>query len=62
MGPGKKAFVRAYVLFALGFLTSACAFVYRALGDDMFALAFSLTAVVCVAAVMMHPGESQKVR
>ena len=57
VGQNRKAFVRAYSLFATAFFMTACAFVYRAIGNDLLAAAAGLTAITAVLAVVVRERE-----
>jgi hypothetical protein len=57
VGRNRKAFMRAYSLFATAFFMTACAYVYRALGNDLLAAAAGLTAIAAVLAVVAREQE-----
>lgn len=62
VGRDRKAFVRAYSLFATAFFMTACAFVYRALGDDLLAAASGITAIAAILVVVVREQEPVRYR
>ena len=52
VGHNRKALIRGFGLLFVAFHMAGCAAVYRAMGDDILALASALTSIVALVALI----------